>query len=100
MSDFLGASCLALAFVPKDNTTFTLVVYLLGKAASALAFSMVFLVTSELYPTNLRTQAVGSCSTISRVGCLLAPFIAPLAKVWQPLPLLVLGFPAVFSGLF
>ncbi len=94
----LGISCLALAFVPKDNSKLTLAFYLLGKGASAMAFSMVFLVTSELYPTNLRTQAVGACSTISRVGCLLAPFIAPLAKVWQPLPLLVLGLPAILSA--
>ena len=95
----LGLSCLALAFVPKSNSSLTLAFYLLGKASSALAFTMVFLVTSELYPTNLRTQAVGSCSTISRVGCLLAPFIAPLAKLWQPLPLLVLGCPAILSGI-
>ena len=71
---------------------------MLGKASSAVAFTMVFLVTSELYPTNLRTQAVGACATISRVGCLLAPFMSPLAKIWQPLPLLVLGCPAILSG--
>ena len=59
---------------------------------------MVFLVTSELYPTNLRSQAVGTCSFISRIVCLLAPFIAPLARLWQPLPLLVLGVPAIISG--
>ena len=95
----LGSSCLALAFVPKTDPNLTLAFYLLGKASSTIAISMVFLVTSELYPTNLRTQAVGACSTISRVGCLLAPFIAPLAKVWQPLPLLVLGGPAILSGM-
>ena len=60
---------------------------------------MVFLVTSELYPTNLRSQAVGTCSFISRIVCLLAPFIAPLARLWQPLPLLVLGIPAIISGI-
>lgn len=94
----LGVSLLALAFIPNFNPGITLGFYLLGKAASAMSFSMVFLITSELYPTNLRSQAVGSCSTISRIGCLLAPFIAPLAKVWKPLPLLVLGFPAILSG--
>ena len=55
--------------------------------------------TSELYPTNLRSQAVGTCSFISRIVCLLAPFIAPLARLWQPLPLLVLGIPAIISGI-
>jgi OCT family organic cation transporter-like MFS transporter 4/5 len=52
----LGLSCLALAFIPKDYKTAILVVYLLGKLTSSMAFSMIWLVTLELYPTNLRTQ--------------------------------------------
>jgi OCT family organic cation transporter-like MFS transporter 1 len=47
---------------------------------------------------NLRTQAVGAFSTIARVGCLMAPFLAPLAKIWQPLPMVVLGLPALISA--
>ena len=60
---------------------------------------MMFLITSEMYPTNLRSQAVGTCSTISRVSCILAPFLAALAKIWQPLPMLALGLPALISGI-
>lgn len=94
----LALSCLILAFVPKGRTSVILAFYLIGKAGAALAFAMCYLVTSECFPTNLRTQAVGVCSTISRLGCLLAPFLAPLAKIWQPLPLIVLGFPTLISG--
>ena len=61
-------------------------------------FSLVYLITSELYPTNLRSQAVGSASTISRVFCLCAPFLGPLAKIWEPLPMMVIGVPIVISG--
>ena len=61
---------------------------------------MMFLITSEMYPTNLRSQAVGTCSTISRVSCILAPFLAALAKIWRPLPMLALGLPALVSGIF
>ena len=94
----LGVATLALAFIPKDQDVAVLVTFLVGKGASAIAFAMMYLITSEVYPTNLRSQAVGACSTISRVGCLLAPFLAPLAKVWQPLPMLALGLPALVSG--
>jgi OCT family organic cation transporter-like MFS transporter 4/5 len=52
----LGLSCLTLAFIPKDYPTAILVVYLLGKLTSSMAFTMIWLVTLELYPTNLRTQ--------------------------------------------
>ena len=61
---------------------------------------MMFLITSEMYPTNLRSQAVGTCSTISRVSCILAPFLAALAKIWRPLPMLALGLPALVSGTY
>jgi hypothetical protein len=34
----------------------------------------------------------------SRAFGLCAPFVGSLAKYWQPLPLLVLGLPAIISG--
>jgi MFS family permease len=52
----LGATCLMLAFLPKDWTVAVLIVYSLGKMFSEAAFLMVYLVTLELYPTSLRTQ--------------------------------------------
>lgn len=63
-----------------------------------LGFNMVYLMTCELYPTNLRSQAVGSASTISRIFCAIAPYLKPLAKIWQPLPMLVIGVPILISG--
>ena len=60
---------------------------------------MVYLVTAELYPTNLRTQAVGFCSTISRVFCACAPFLGHLAKIWEPAPMVLIGVPILISGL-
>ena len=64
-----------------------------------MIFQMVWLYTSELYPTNLRTQAIGTCSMIARVFGLAAPFIGSLAKIWQPLPLFALGVPICIAGI-
>ena len=47
--------------------------------------------TVELYPTNLRSQAVGFCSMIARIFGLVVPFVANLALIWKPLPMVVLG---------
>ena len=58
-----------------------------------------YLITSELYPTNLRSQAVGTASTISRVFCICAPFLGPLAKTWPPFPMVVIGVPILISSL-
>ena len=62
-------------------------------------FPLCYLITSELYPTNLRVQAVGMSSAVSRIFCACAPFLNPLAKIWQPLPMLVIGIPIILSGL-
>lgn len=60
----LGICCLVLAFIPKVHTTIVLIVYLIGKCAVGAAFLLVWLITAEIYPTNLRSQALGTCSTI------------------------------------
>ena len=60
---------------------------------------MVWLITAELYPTNLRSQAVGTCSTVARVFGLVAPFVARLAIYWKPLPMLILGVPSIFAAI-
>ena len=57
-----------------------------------------WLVTSELYPTNLRSQALGICSTVARVFGLVCPFVANLAVLWPPLPMVVLGVPTLLAG--
>ena len=61
-------------------------------------FDFVYMITCDLYPTNLRSQAVGTASSIARIFCALAPFLGPLAEYWQPLPMLVIGVPIVISG--
>ena len=61
---------------------------------------MCFLYTSEFYPTSLRGTAVGSCSTIARVGGIIALVIDPLKRIWKPLPMTLSGSVAVIAGLF
>merc|ERR1712241_406954 len=94
----LGICCVVLAFLPKSYNTALVVFYLIGKCFSDASFLVVWLVTAELYPTNLRNQAVGTCSTVSRVFGLVAPFVARLAVYWSPLPMLILGVPSLFSA--
>ena len=62
-------------------------------------FGLVYLVTIELYPTNMRSQSLGTCSAFARIFCACAPFLSPLAKYWQPLPMLIVGVPIILSGL-
>ncbi len=94
----LGFSCLILAFLPKTQSKTLLIVFLVGKLAAGAALHLNWVVTSELYPTNLRGQSLGTFSTLARLFGLVCPFVADLAVFWKPLPMLVLGLPAVLAG--
>ncbi len=94
----LGVAALILAFIPKSQASAVLAFYLVGKCAAGAGFNMVYLYTGEIFPTNLRSQAIGLCSMVSRIFCLCAPFLAPLANYWQPLPMLILGVPTCIAG--
>ena len=92
----VGLFCVIVAFLPKTFNLPLISFYLLAMCCSNASFTLCYLITGELYPTNLRSQAIGSCSTISRVFGISAPFISKLACVWKPLPMLVLGIPSIF----
>jgi len=73
-------------------------VYLSGKCVVGASFQLVWLITAELYPTNLRGQALGTCSTVARVVGLVCPFVSNLAVFWEPLPMVALGATAAIAG--
>ncbi|XP_076465164.1 solute carrier family 22 member 7-like [Babylonia areolata] len=59
---------------------------MLGMLGAAGAFTLVFLYTPELFPTNMRQQALGVSSFAGRLGGMLGPFMTDLAEVsvWAP----------------
>ena len=82
----LGIDCLLMAFVPKEQSRLVLVLFSVGRFASAATSSLCWLYTAELYPTNLRSQAVGTCSLVSRFYyyCnILSKFFAPSSKLYM-----------------
>ena len=46
---------------------------LIGKFGATAAFNVAYLYTAEMYPTQIRSTAVGMCSMMSRIGGILAP---------------------------
>ena len=61
-----GLFALVLAFLPKSNSALILTTFLMAKTCASGTQSVLWLYTAELYPTNLRSQSIGVCSTISR----------------------------------
>ena len=75
-----------------------MVLYLIGKCSAGSGILLAWVMTAELYPTNLRSQACGVCSTIAKTISLLCPYVGKLNVFWEPLPMLVLSLPSVIAG--
>ncbi|KAM7119377.1 D-aspartate oxidase-like isoform 7-T7 [Ciconia maguari] len=58
-----------------------------GKFSIGVAFGLIYLYTAELYPTIVRSLAVGSGSMMCRAGSVVAPFCVYLRSVWIFMPL-------------
>lgn len=94
-----GVACMLIIVVPQDIEILAIVLSMTGKFAIAIAFGLIYLYTCELYPTIIRSLAVGSGSMMCRVGSVVAPFCVYLADIWIYLPQLIVGILAFIIGL-
>uniref|UniRef100_A0A3Q3NEU4 Solute carrier family 22 member 16 n=3 Tax=Mastacembelus armatus TaxID=205130 RepID=A0A3Q3NEU4_9TELE len=93
-----GTACMLIIVVPADIKILVITLSMIGKFAIAIAFGLIYLYTCELYPTIIRSLAVGSGSMMCRVGSVVAPFCVYLAEVWVYLPQLIVGILAFIIG--
>ncbi|XP_039982005.1 solute carrier family 22 member 16 [Xiphias gladius] len=93
-----GVACMLIILVPADIEALAIALSMTGKFAIAIAFGLIYLYTCELYPTIIRSLAVGSGSMMCRVGSVVAPFCVYLADVWIYLPQLTVGILAFIIG--
>ncbi|XP_061609653.1 solute carrier family 22 member 16 isoform X4 [Phyllopteryx taeniolatus] len=94
-----GVACALIIVVPADIEALAIALSMIGKFAVAIAFGLIYLYTCELYPTIIRSLAVGSGSMMCRVGSVVAPFCVYLADVWIYLPQLIVGVLAFAIGI-
>ncbi|KAJ8967442.1 hypothetical protein NQ314_002890 [Rhamnusium bicolor] len=82
-----GAACIGFIFVPS------------GKFGATAAFTILYVLTSEIFPTSMRHSFMGTCSTFGRLGSMIAPQTPLLAQLWTPLPLLSFALMSAIAGL-
>jgi len=93
-----GLSCVCAGFVPMSYYWLRLSLALVGKMGASAGFAVVFVYSAELFPTPVRNSAIGLCSTLARIGALLAPVIASLESVLAFLPFVIMGGAAMLVG--
>ena len=54
---------------------------LIGKFGATASFAVVYLYTAELYPTQIRSTAIGMCSMMARIGGFAAPQVCVLSAL-------------------
>lgn len=68
-----GVACLASEYIPVEQPVLRLIMFLIGKCAITISFTVLYVFTTEMYPTNLRNSLVCACSMIGRIGSMAAP---------------------------
>ena len=62
-------------------------------------FGAIYIYTSELQPTSVRTAALGTNSMCGRIGAIISPYIALLKSYGTWIPLIIFGANSLLSGL-
>ena len=75
-----GVACLLYHPATSLGTAWTYVGVLLGKFGAACTFYMVYLITTEMFPTEYRGTVFGIANICARVGGILAPLIDGIAE--------------------
>lgn len=82
-----------IALMPSDaNSLLEAFFVLVAKFGISFAFTMVYLITPGLFPTELRGTVFGICNVIARFLTILSPILAELN---EPTPMLCYSFTSI-----
>ncbi|XP_061405856.1 solute carrier family 22 member 6 [Lethenteron reissneri] len=84
--------------IPAESITARTCLAVLGKGALSCSFNCAYLYTGEIFPTVIRQSGLGLCSTMARVGGMLAPLVIMVGESLPALPLSMYGGASLVAG--
>lgn len=83
-SSFLicGASIIGSKLIPSYFSILSIMLFFIGKVFITVAFTSLYVYTSELWPTFMRHSMMGFCSTVGRVGAIFATLTPLLVNLF------------------
>ncbi|CAH0764664.1 unnamed protein product [Diatraea saccharalis] len=93
-----GIFCVAQPFVSKGYAWLRLALFLAFESLATFSYNIVYMYTSELFPTYTRNSMHSICSAVGRLGSLIAPQTPLLISYWSGLPALIFGLTSLLSG--
>ncbi|VVC97942.1 solute carrier family 22 member 21-like [Leptidea sinapis] len=93
-----GVFCVSQPFMPKGYAWVGLLLFMAFETLATFSYNIVYMYTSELFPTYTRNSMHAICSAVGRVGSLLAPQTPLLMTYWVGLPALIFGVSSLLSG--
>ncbi|XP_047025098.1 solute carrier family 22 member 6-like [Helicoverpa zea] len=95
-----AAALIALSSLPQASGMLGTALFLCGKMGATMTLNALYVYTAELFPTRARQRLLAACSTLGRVGAILAPLTPLLAEYKWWLPTLLFGaLPLVSAAL-
>ncbi|XP_003745397.1 organic cation transporter protein [Galendromus occidentalis] len=94
-----GIFSIATACVSFDLPWLAVLLPSLAKLASTITFTVMYILSGELFPTVIRGFAFGVASTVTQLGLVILPYILYLGKIYgRPVPFVILGILAVLTA--
>ncbi|GAB6030972.1 hypothetical protein CHUAL_007795 [Chamberlinius hualienensis] len=93
---FGGLFCLMILAVPEDNQAAVTGLAISGKFFINIAYAILYLYATEIFPTGNRNVALGTSSMCADIGSTSAPFLVQL--MGGNSPLILFGIAAVLAG--
>jgi len=95
----LGGAGLLISTCIK-STVGSLLVYYAANGALCMAFGIIYVWSSELFPTSMRGRVMSYLSLAGRVGAIVAPYVVKLGETRPAVALALFAAPSLFSGAF